>query len=269
VDFNVGNIQFDGNVIVTGNVIEGFKVSATGDVDIGGIVDEASIVAGGSIRIAGGVTSHHHTSLCAGGDIRARYLNRVDAQAGRHICIERQIRNSTILCGASVLVQRGGIVGGRIRAAGPIQAVSFGSARFVSTYLEAGAGLVATLGFGTEQASMRDLLRQIERLQADIGGLINRPENVARLNKTQRGRFTRRERELKKAREEVDKLQAAVVEDRDAANDEVVVVVTREAFPNTKIQIGNSYFKHLEKHMSGEHAFYVDDEMGLIVALRR
>ncbi len=269
VDFTVGNIQFDGNVVVTGNVIEGFKVAAAGDIDIGGIVDAATIVAGGSIRVGGGVTGHTRAYLRAGGEIRARYLNGVIVQAGRQITIERQIRNCSVLAGGGVVVQRGGIVGGIVRAAGSVQAQSLGSIRYVATTVAVGQGLVPDPQFGKVDSERRSLRKRIARLEEDIGHLLGHADLIARLNRKQRVVFAQRESKLLKARAELEQLETVLLDSRQAVDNRAMVLTMRDAYPNCQLQIGLAFTKTLDEHLVGEQSFCVDEELGVIVAHRR
>ena len=52
VDFNTGNINFPGNVIIKGNVKNGFTVRAGGDVDISGNL-AGTVIIGGNLNVKG------------------------------------------------------------------------------------------------------------------------------------------------------------------------------------------------------------------------
>ena len=51
VDNNVGNIRFDGTVLVRGNILNGFKVEADGDVQVNGVVEGGYIENTGNVIV--------------------------------------------------------------------------------------------------------------------------------------------------------------------------------------------------------------------------
>ena len=55
VDYNTGNIDFVGTIVIRGNVRSGFKVKADGDIRIIGSVEGAELEAAGSIEISAGI----------------------------------------------------------------------------------------------------------------------------------------------------------------------------------------------------------------------
>lgn len=52
-DLKIGNLEFDGNIVVSGSVKEGMKINSGGNVQIGGSVLEANLYSKGEIRIIG------------------------------------------------------------------------------------------------------------------------------------------------------------------------------------------------------------------------
>ena len=52
VDYNTGNIDYVGSIVVKGDVKSGFEVKVEGDVDIWGVVEDAKIEAGGKVLLS-------------------------------------------------------------------------------------------------------------------------------------------------------------------------------------------------------------------------
>ena len=98
VDTSTGNIDYDGSVQVNGNVCTNFEVKAKGDIEIRGVVEGALIEAGGNIVIARGMNGMGRGKLKADGNIIAKFLQSVDAEAGGYIASE-SILHSTIMPG--------------------------------------------------------------------------------------------------------------------------------------------------------------------------
>lgn len=267
VDYNVGNIDFDGSVVITGNVIEGFRVAATGDVEIAGLVDSASVIAGGHIKIGGGVTGHGRSILRAGGDITAHYLNGVNVQAGRHIHIDRQVRGCTIVCGGNITVDRGGIVGGRVRAAGNVRTTCLGSEMYIATYVGAGVGSFDPARATELVARMGELHVTIERVEKLLAPLFGDTTLIAKLAKSDRAVFDQRRAELQNARDELCLIETIVIDSGTATGIDptATIVVARDIFPNSEVQIGNESAKHFDEHMQGENKIIFDQEDEQIV----
>lgn len=130
VDLSTGNIDVKGNVLVQGNVLDGFCVKATGDVNIAGIVGMGTVEAGGNIFVRSGINGNEQGRLCAGGDIKCRYIESANIYADGSIYAD-SIANSTVVCGDTVAVEsgHGAIIGGSITAMAAIHVKEVGNER--------------------------------------------------------------------------------------------------------------------------------------------
>jgi uncharacterized protein (DUF342 family) len=141
VDFNTGNLDFDGNIIVSGGVKPGFRVRATGNVQIGGTVEAAQLEAGGNVTVGGGVVGHNEAVVRAGGAITARFVEAAELHAKGQILIGSEIRQSTAISEDRVIVAGPGrIVGGHVRGRESVEAKVIGSASGTPTSVQAGWG---------------------------------------------------------------------------------------------------------------------------------
>ena len=59
VDNSVGNIYFDGTVIVRKNVLNGFKVIAKGDVQVNGIIEGGYVENTGDVVVRQGIQGYN------------------------------------------------------------------------------------------------------------------------------------------------------------------------------------------------------------------
>lgn len=140
VDNSTGNIDFEGSVKINGNVATNFEVKARGDIVVKGVVEGATLQADGNIIIARGMNGMGRGSLCAGGNIVAKFLENATAQADGYIASE-SILHSRIMAGGEVNVdgRRGFITGGRVCATGGINVKTLGSEMGADTVVEVGA----------------------------------------------------------------------------------------------------------------------------------
>ncbi|MCD7726647.1 MAG: FapA family protein [Clostridiales bacterium] len=140
VDNSTGNIDYEGNVQINGNVGTNFVVRAQGDILVKGVVEGASLWAGGNIVIVRGMNGMGKGSLQAEGNIIAKFLENVTAQAKGYVSSE-SILHSQVTAGEEVNVdgRRGFITGGRVCATGSINVKTLGSAMGADTVVEVGA----------------------------------------------------------------------------------------------------------------------------------
>ncbi len=140
VDMGIGNIQFDGDVIVSGDVISGLTIEAAGTVEIGGYVEAATIIAGKDIVLKNGMQGMEKGCLKAGGNIVARFLERSTVEAQGNI-ISDSIVHCHVCAGDMIKMQGkwARILGGSLRARRMITANTIGSTSNELTVIELGA----------------------------------------------------------------------------------------------------------------------------------
>jgi len=137
VDFNTGNINFPGNVIIKGNVNNGFTVIAGGDVEINGNL-AGTVTAGGNLNVKKGIIQGRAE---AEGNIYVRYIENGIAISKENLIVSEAIMHSTVKANKKLSVcggKRGLIVGGHISAREDITAKNIGSPMGTTTILEVG-----------------------------------------------------------------------------------------------------------------------------------
>ena len=156
VNLSVGNIEFDGSVIVTGDVSPGMKISVTGDIIVEGFVEAASLKAKGDIRVGNSVIGHGDihdqngelktdiTIIQASGSFSAKYIENVKIEAGDSIMIQEQSLRCDLTARNEIVVggkgsQTGHLIGGHIHSGILIRANVYGSPAGARTYLEISA----------------------------------------------------------------------------------------------------------------------------------
>ncbi len=164
VDFSVGNINFQGSVLIRGNVNPGFSVKATEDVSVEGNVENAVIESGGTIRIRGGARSG--AQIHALKDIVVRFCDSNSTlSAGNELWVKGDALNCTLTSRHKIQVDQH-LIGGTARAAELVQLLDAGSQAEAPTRIE----LV--------QDGSKD---EIEKLKDDISSLEGDLEGIATL----------------------------------------------------------------------------------------
>ena len=132
VDFSVGNIDFNGDVVIGGDVHPGFIIRAGASVTVKGIVDRATVTAGKNIT-ARGISGDDHSHLQAGNEVVAHYLHNATVTAGTTVKALREIVNCKIHAARVETAPNARIVGGSIEAADEVDAGIIGSPHGVPT----------------------------------------------------------------------------------------------------------------------------------------
>lgn len=139
VDSKVGNINFNGSVIVRGNVLNGFRVIADGDVKVKGVIEGAYIENYGDVIVERGIQGYNRLAVNTKGNVFTKFVENAKLDIGRSLTAEA-IMHSEISCKDSIIAlgKRGLIVGGICRAGKEIKANIVGSSMATTTILEVG-----------------------------------------------------------------------------------------------------------------------------------
>lgn len=136
IDFNTGEVKFNGHVIIKGNVQDDFSVKAK-SAEIEGVVGACQITTTGPVTVRGGVNGRDRAVLQIGGAADIKYVNQARVIVKGELHVRREVINSTIWCQDKVRAEK--IVGGECLALGGVEASFFGSELGVSTVIEPGA----------------------------------------------------------------------------------------------------------------------------------
>lgn len=118
VNYESGNIDFNGSVLIKGSVLPGFSVKAKGDVIIEKSVEDAYVEADGDVTVKMGVVGKDNAKIVLTGKLTAKYLLNATVEAAGEITIEDSIINSNVFSNdkISVVSKHGKIIGGKTTA---------------------------------------------------------------------------------------------------------------------------------------------------------
>lgn len=139
VDNSVGNIYFDGTVVVKKNVLNGFKVKADGDVQINGILEGGYIENTGDVIVKHGIQGCNKLVVKSKGNVTSKFIENATIVSDKDVNAE-VIMHSKVSCKGNVnlIGRRGLIVGGSVRSGKEISAKTVGSVMSTTTVLEVG-----------------------------------------------------------------------------------------------------------------------------------
>ncbi|TDF98202.1 DUF342 domain-containing protein [Paenibacillus piri] len=139
VDYNIGNIDFVGSVVIRGNVLTGFKIKAAGDIRITGSVESADLDAEGSIEISAGILGHNKGVIRAGKRVRSSFIQDATVVA-EEVLVTQSIMHSAVRASKDVICKgtKGLIVGGIVQAGELVSARTIGNSMSTVTVIEVG-----------------------------------------------------------------------------------------------------------------------------------
>ena len=242
VDNSTGNIEFEGSVEVHGNVQSNFSVKAQGNIVVNGLVEGAYLEAGGDIIIARGMAGMSKGELKAGGNIVAKFFENTNVAAKGYITTE-SILHSNVSAGSEITVggKRGFITGGSVAAGKQIKVKTLGSAMGASTIVEVGADPGIKQELTQLQKDVAEVTKQIQSMDPIITSYAIKRKQGANLSPDQLQYLATLIKAREKKQQELTELNARmeplqeIVEQQQAAQ----IIVTDEAFPGTKIVIGD------------------------------
>ncbi|MFC5702107.1 DUF342 domain-containing protein [Cohnella faecalis] len=140
VDYNIGNIDFVGTVVVRGNILTGFRVRASGDIRVTGGIEGAEVESDGSIEIAGGIIGSNKGFIKAGRNVKCSFIQEGNVYAGEDVIVSQSIMHSNVRAGHHVFCAgaKGLVVGGLIQAGERVTARMIGNSMSTATSIEVG-----------------------------------------------------------------------------------------------------------------------------------
>lgn len=178
VDHSVGNIDFNGKVVVRGNVKSGFTVKADGDIEVNGVVEGAMLIAKGNIILKRGIQGNNQAYLECGGNLISKYIENSTIKSMGNIEADC-ILHSNIIAKGSIKVngKRGLIVGGQIRATEEIRSKILGSHMGTITVVEVGID-------PDEKSRYERIKKEVEEIEKNLSNLKKTIELLGKLAKS-------------------------------------------------------------------------------------
>ena len=111
VDYETGNIDFKGNIVVKGLIKEGFKVKGinlTAQEIEGGVIDIS-----GDLNVSAGITE---ATISAQGNIYAKFISRSKIMGFGDLTVSKEILDSSIIISGKCINETGHIIASKITA---------------------------------------------------------------------------------------------------------------------------------------------------------
>lgn len=180
LDYETGNVDFDGVVIVEGFVHDGFKIKAGRRIEAEA-VGKARLESGGNVIIEKGMAGKEKGVIEAEGNIYAKFLENTRARATGSIVIEKSIMHSYVDAGEYVIVdgkKRGNILGGAVRAGKGISVKGMGSS--MTSQTEVAVGITPKIRDHIEELEQEidEQKEKFEKIRLGLKGIREQAEEV-------------------------------------------------------------------------------------------
>lgn len=129
VDFNVGNIHFQGEVKIGRDVLPDFVVEAKGGISVLGSAIACQLNSDGNIKIHSGIVGKNKGFVQAGGTVTATFIENARVVSGGDMTVKNGIIGSKIYCDGTLKMEmrRSRVVGCYLKAARGITLFNAGS----------------------------------------------------------------------------------------------------------------------------------------------
>ncbi|MBN2288320.1 MAG: DUF342 domain-containing protein [Candidatus Glassbacteria bacterium] len=243
VDFNTGNIDFNGSLVVTGDIKAGFKVKVTGDLEIGGCVEDAQVEAEGDILIKKGFIGRGNGLVRSSANVTVKYVQGQKVICDGDLTLGGELMHSDVRVQGNVYVnsRKGAIIGGSVMAQGSVESTQVGSETYTHTEIAVGhdyklAARIEEITKELEQITqnqekLKKALYNLSRMKMQLKGDLP-PEQEALFGRMQEtvkclpDQKSELEDEKKRIDAEIEKHRVAFVQ------------VKRSLYPGVKITIG-------------------------------
>lgn len=262
VDFNTGNINFDGYVTITGTVQDKFEVRATYDISIDGSMGIGAVglieSEKGSVLIKGGINGKGMARIVAFQDVITKYANESFIEAGNNVHIGHYAMDSEIHAKKIILPpDQGRIIGGRTFASHRIETGSVGNkyekpTRIFVEGFERQSILEALVFYENKD---REQSRILKRLKKELNVF---EQNMSALDERAINTYDYLLQKYELCHDEYDAMTMEMERLKDVlkTKGEGEVNIKKGVFPKTMLEI-----KHLQKKILAQMkgSFYVKD----------
>lgn len=249
VDFNVGEIRFNGPIIIEGDVRKGGRINGKSNVEIRGCVEGGDVfTAEGEISVWGGINGLDVSTLLAGGDIRAEYTQDAVIRCGGQLDVERYVSRCQVEASGPITINdnEGMVRGGSIWSETSIRSNIAGSTACTPTVLMVKRRLDPEEKENWERISARE-----EMLEHRQQKLRRRLDYLSMLDRRQRRLTTRHQQEAELLSEELISLAEEImsIEDKkhalqsvsrdDGEVSEPYIEIADKIYPGVRFVIGD------------------------------
>ncbi len=172
VDFESGDIDFSGDVIIGGDIKSGFKVKGK-SLEISGSVEDCQVSSFGNINISGGFIGEGNGKIvCSSGDLVMGFIHNQTVLCGGNVVIQKECFDAKLKCAGSINCNGDpiSIVGGNLCSYLGLNANVIGNETGQKTLIEIGKNFLLEENLD----KLSDELEELEKKQRRLKYLFNK-----------------------------------------------------------------------------------------------
>ena len=179
LDYEMGHIDFIGNVRVGGDVQKGFHIKARGDIDIvGSVLGENQITSEGTITIRGFHQGGEGSILRTRNNYSVHIAQNVTAEVGGSITVLKEARDCSFRASVAVIASQATIMGGTIWCVKGFEGKIIGNVAGVRTIVELRNELEVTAEYRRVEESIKKHEVALAALELHIGPYLQNRKRV-------------------------------------------------------------------------------------------
>ena len=242
VDFQTGNIDFVGSIVVQGSVRSGFSIHASGNVEIRGPVEAAIIVADGDVVLHYGMQGSGTGQIIAGKSVNAKFFENSMVRAKDDIVVTDAVMYSQLEAGQKIQIvgRQGRLVGGEAIAGTEFQVRTVGSKLGMKTEVEVGANPEVRKGLNQICEELKQKEQQFKMVSNGLTRIKQEVQSGKTLSNVDNSRLTKLVETHQLLSEQI-----AGMEQRKAELEELIamskhgrILVHDRIYPGVKVTIG-------------------------------
>ena len=246
VDYQTGNISFQGSVLVEKSIADGFMVEAGGDVQVGRAVGRATIVAGGNVLLTAGINGAGEGRVECGGNLAAGYIEQASVTCRGFVFVEEAVMHSDLSVWRHLVLtgRRAEIIGGQLIAGGSVWCRKLGSVAEPATQVNLGIPPAVISAHARARHELEQCEERIEKARqelAQVDRLMAQGRDDPRLPQARRqltARIAGLTTEAEEAREAVEELRGQL-----QAAEDAVLVVEDTIFKGVSVSFGKGEYR--------------------------
>jgi uncharacterized protein (DUF342 family) len=246
VNFETGNIRFDGSVVIEGSIADGFAVEAGGDIQVGSSVGKATLKAGGSILLKTGINGNGKGIIECGGDLFAKYIESSIVNCQGNVLAEEAIMHSRIVAFRHCVLngRRSEVIASDLVVGGSFWCKKMGNFNEAETHLAIGVEPALLLDYRATGQKMDTLQKEHDKIELQL-------EQLGRLVREGRAdeRVLQAQLQLQETNDNLKqelavlKTRFPVLRDRIAASRKSIVVVEETMFKGVVVTFGTLEYR--------------------------
>lgn len=175
VNYETGNIHFQGSVVIDGIVADGFVVEASGNIQVGKGAGKATLKAGENVLLQTGMNGNGEGQISCGGNLFARYLESCTVRCRGNAFVEEAIMHAEVTVWKNCLLngRRAECIAGETIVGGSFWCKKLGNLYEAATRVAVGTAPELLLEYRNAWEELRKKEKELNILEEKLERLDN------------------------------------------------------------------------------------------------